>query len=139
MITYINEAAEAWLTELETTELPQGRFDLCHGGSFCCLGIAENLAKTPYKTDSHGVRQYVNSEYTSNSELTTATRKSLGMKNHDGYVPISMGEFQCGYDIYSSIAGANDSGRHDFKAIAEAIRKQADKLFFPIGGAHEGE
>ena len=136
MISYINETAEAWLSELETTELPQGGDYLCHGGSFCCLGIAENLAKTPYKTDSHGVRQYANSEYTSDSELTTATRESLGMKSGDGYVAGGTSQFWVGDHVYNSIAGANDSGRHDFKAIAEAIRKQADKLFFPIGDTH---
>ena len=79
MTDLINPFAEQWLQALESDTYQQGIDFLCHEGKFCCLGVAEDLAGTPYYVTEGGTRHYGEAE---NAEgLTEATQIKLNLKS----------------------------------------------------------
>ena len=127
---YINEFAEKWLKALESGKYEQGKGFLAVGGKFCCLGVAEELAGTPWEVFSEcRGRIYHNKGDNERFMLTSSTQKKLGRINKVGRIadPLYVSEKV----EKESLADAHDAGA-PFKQIAATLRKQPELFFHPL-------
>ncbi len=137
MSEHINEFAEKWLQELETTDREQGKDYLCREGAFCCLGVAYDMVDNPVGNSESpfnlpdGVIAYLDGPAEEYQVLGTTMRDRLGLKSYaglfEGKPTLPEGCVYMG--SRESIACLNDSGKLSFKEIAAIIRLNADKLF----------
>ena len=144
MTTYINEFAEKWLQELETTDRKQGKGYLCSDKGFCCLGVAYDMEDVDYKIENKtspmsGTRRYKDPTNKTMEEATMVLgnrmQKELGLKYPEGSVDdedLTIPKDLISREYHESIATANDSGDYNFKEMAAIIRHNAHLLFVPV-------
>lgn len=141
------EAFEAWLTALESGEIPQGHSSLhqVRGGtpSMCCLGVVSHVHADACKLEIEHKEYDVNFTeviYDGQSAyLPTKVAKFLGLPeshiewHHEGacniMVSLTVGESEkFGGSHYLgekvTVSRLNDSGLFDFKDIARILRRE---------------
>jgi hypothetical protein len=115
----MNENAKLWVSELRSGKYKQGRgfLHILADDSYCCLGVACELAKSAGVIDSEqrdGVEAY-------------------GEFRHTGYLPAKVCnwlgiESDVGQFGSSTLTKLNDNGM-PFDQIADTIEAQAEVLF----------
>jgi len=146
----INSAAEAWLTDLETTESPQITGWLHTDLGFCCLGRAY-VANGFEPSKEHITRlNCADNNYPRTYGKTTDVLQILGIKGVTssldddmikmlGLKPDCGGEVRFASDLAIGINAMehtlvylNDSKKWTFKQIAAFIRANLEHFFIPL-------
>jgi hypothetical protein len=109
--------ARKWATALESGEYKQTMGQLRKNGAFCCLGVLCNLHAQEHP--EMAVTQKKAKEYFGESELPPELvwNDWADMRSNDP-----------GVSGLGRLAGMNDSGGWNFKAIAKVIRKHWKEL-----------
>ena len=108
----MTELQERWLCALESGRYAQGAGRLKLGFTYCCLGVACQVAKLEFDGDGY---HYDNSS--SQGVLPHGFWQKLGLKDEKGTNP-----------EYGTLVQMNDSG-YSFKQIAAAIRQNPANFF----------
>lgn len=125
-MSYTTEELEAhraeWIAALRSGDYKQAKGALRRGDSFCCLGVACEVAAR------HGVTERVKNGYKdpqgyypAATSLPVAVRDWLGLKGTSGGLVESLGGGR-------SLDALNDSGRWTFEQLADLIEAGRVKL-----------
>jgi len=132
MIIYLNEAAEAWLHDLETTDEPQCKGYLHSIDGFCCLGRAF-IANDIQADEIKSVRNF--QYHNSSTILSKQICQLLGIKPELGAkvaIHYNIRPKHNTKSYYSYLTDLNDTGRWSFKQIAVFLRRHQRYFFIPV-------
>lgn len=108
----LNPNAQKWVDALRSGKYKQGIGQLRRGDTFCCLGVACDIAREDLKEEWRG------EDFDGNDLiLPTSVQMWLGMENRSGFIA----------SIGSKLAAMNDRGT-SFAEIANLIEDHADEL-----------
>lgn len=115
-----------WIEALESGEYKQTKNFLYDGVGYCCLGVACKVAGREFtqvndywKIDGEGALL----PYDVMDELGLYENNGLDENHYDIRPGVESGEVPL---LYDSLTTLNDLGGHDFKQIAQVIRKQLE-------------
>lgn len=133
----MNANARAWLDELESGRYRQGQSRLRTGDSFCCLGVACQMAvgagviPPPERGEDPDAGALVYTYAGERFFLPAEVQAWLGMRTRQGFLSSLAQEPG---DESASLANMNDAGA-TFAEIAAVARESAPDLFLGEGEA----
>lgn len=115
----MNSFQKKWITALKSNKFKKGRGYLCSNDSYCCLGVACEVLKTPFEIKTEDDDSKVKFFKKQNHYLPRSLQISLGIN----YI----GEFKNpiyinGY-FYDNLAELNDDSDLLFNKIGEIIEE----------------
>lgn len=122
----MNENAKKWVAALRSGEFRQGKYQLCCGEQYCCLGVLCEIAirnGVDVRISEHdGCKRYDSLEY----DLSERVMKWAGLASRGG----------CYGD--DSLVADNDCYNKSFSQIADIIESEPEGLFVESNQKEKG-
>lgn len=128
----LNKNAQTWVDTLRAGIYKQGKGYLKVEDTYCCLGVACELAikdgipvnvKTGTNSNGNNITYFCGEKF----YLPEVVRNWLGLKDKTG-------NWTHGQNVDANVAHMNDEERKSFTEIATFVEQNADKLFTASAG-----